>query len=696
MSAPPAEFLCPISYEVMSEPVVLGDGHTYDGPAIRKWFETHTTSPMTNQEIDPATMAPNYALRTAIERWKAEQAAAGAAVAPAIPLDRTMPFQARVGGSFAFVECLNSAQPLNSVVVGVLDRSGSMSEPSARPGGSAAAEASLFSRMDVVAQSVRTMVPILGSRDTPAAFGIVSFSDTARVDLPIQPMDGPGQAEAEKAIRRITPGGCTNIWDGLRVALDQVSVYAAGKADLNVQIVLLTDGEPTASSNPPEGIVEALKGKLAALAAGGVLVTVNSFGFGYNLDAELLRGISMAGSGIYGYIPDCSMAGSVFINFVAATLSVVANHVMVNGIPVGTIQSGKARTVELPAGTATTALDIRYGFRGKGQAKIAPGTATDDEIFNAMALVRLRKELKGLLDSWRYSDISTAGLRAMLDWIGDEDGGFRSAVKQDIHSSSDARGQLTKAVSREDWFNSWGKNHLISYARALANEQCVNFKDAALQFFAGPLFKEIQTRGNTIFNNLPAPKPSLSNSSGYSYFGGGPAIPATMAMFNDAGGGCFAGHCQVQMADNTMKFVSQIRRGDVVQGGFRVLCVVRTTLMSPPKMVRLPGLDITPWHPVRTEAAWKFPIELAEAQELTIHAYYNFVLESGHYVRIGAYDVCTLGHGFTQNHVIRHPYFGTNRVIDDLRAKAGWGEGLVDLTPDCRQRDPETGLVSRV
>jgi hypothetical protein len=77
-------------------------------------------------------------------------------------------------------------------------------------------------------------------------------------------------------------------------------------------------------------------------------------------------------------------------------------------------------------------------------------------------------------------------------------------------------------------------------------------------------------------------------------------------------------------------------------------------------------------------------------------AYYNLVLESGHTVRIGNYDVCTLGHGFTDNYAIRHPYFGTHAVLDDLAREPGWCDGLVELRGRATQRSPTTGLISRM
>jgi hypothetical protein len=115
-------------------------------------------------------------------------------------------------------------------------------------------------------------------------------------------------------------------------------------------------------------------------------------------------------------------------------------------------------------------------------------------------------------------------------------------------------------------------------------------------------------------------------------------------------------------------------------------------------------LVITPWHPVRLAFAnnpeWVFPCEQAEHLDLNpddvfCHYVYNLVLESGHYVRIGNCDVVTLGHHFTDNAVIRHPYFGTNAVIHDLTEKDGWHDGYITLDPLAQRRDVN-GLVCRV
>lgn len=39
------EFSCPITRELMRDPVIAADGHTYDREAIEMWLRNHDTSP---------------------------------------------------------------------------------------------------------------------------------------------------------------------------------------------------------------------------------------------------------------------------------------------------------------------------------------------------------------------------------------------------------------------------------------------------------------------------------------------------------------------------------------------------------------------------------------------------------------------------------------------------------------------------
>ena len=54
----------------------------------------------------------------------------------------------------------------------------------------------------------------------------------------------------------------------------------------------------------------------------------------------------------------------------------------------------------------------------------------------------------------------------------------------------------------------------------------------------------------------------------------------------------------------------------------------------------------------------------------------TLVLDDYHIGFINGYQCIMLGHGFT-NGILDHPYYGTNRVIDDLKENYGWHTGKV-------------------
>ena len=62
----PEEFLCPISMEVMQDPVIAADGHTYERRAIEAWFERAQTSPTTNEPLPHVNLIPNHTIRSMI------------------------------------------------------------------------------------------------------------------------------------------------------------------------------------------------------------------------------------------------------------------------------------------------------------------------------------------------------------------------------------------------------------------------------------------------------------------------------------------------------------------------------------------------------------------------------------------------------------------------------------------------------
>ena len=59
----PSEFVCPITQEIMINPVIAVDGHTYERKSMEKWLQSHDTSPKTNEHLPLKVLIPNIALR---------------------------------------------------------------------------------------------------------------------------------------------------------------------------------------------------------------------------------------------------------------------------------------------------------------------------------------------------------------------------------------------------------------------------------------------------------------------------------------------------------------------------------------------------------------------------------------------------------------------------------------------------------
>ncbi|KAK6926951.1 Armadillo [Dillenia turbinata] len=66
----PDDFRCPISLELMKDPVIVSTGQTYERSCIEKWLEAgHGTCPKTQQALLSTALTPNYVLRSLIAQW---------------------------------------------------------------------------------------------------------------------------------------------------------------------------------------------------------------------------------------------------------------------------------------------------------------------------------------------------------------------------------------------------------------------------------------------------------------------------------------------------------------------------------------------------------------------------------------------------------------------------------------------------
>ncbi|KAG6403500.1 hypothetical protein SASPL_135723 [Salvia splendens] len=69
-AAVPEEFKCPLSLQLMRDPVIIASGQTFDRPFIQKWLKSgNRTCPRTQQVLSHTILTPNHLVRGMIVQW---------------------------------------------------------------------------------------------------------------------------------------------------------------------------------------------------------------------------------------------------------------------------------------------------------------------------------------------------------------------------------------------------------------------------------------------------------------------------------------------------------------------------------------------------------------------------------------------------------------------------------------------------
>ena len=214
-------------------------------------------------------------------------------------------------------------------LVVVLDRSGSMAGE--RLNGAKAALTALVDRLD------------------PAdRFGLVTFDDEVRVEIPAEPMTDKNAAKHR--IAGVQPGNMTNLSAGYLRGLQEAQ---RAKTPAGGAVLLISDGHANAGITDAEQL-----GGVAANANQGS-VTTSTLGFGLGYDETLMRAIAAGGTGselfaehaddamvaiageIDGLLAQSAQAASVFIRMAPACKQLL----VVNDMP--TVVAADGVLVEL-------------------------------------------------------------------------------------------------------------------------------------------------------------------------------------------------------------------------------------------------------------------------------------------------------------------------------------------------------------
>ena len=474
----------------------------------------------------------------------------------------------------------------------------------------------------------------------------------------------------------ITFNGCTNIWDSLRLAIEVTKRFE----NYNTCLMLFTDGEP--NINPPLGIVHSLKELITGIK--NVNFTISTFAFGYNVDSELMEEIAQVGNGIYGYCPDCTMVGTIFVNFMANILNTIESTVKIDVknknlnkiFEIGGLYSGMARHLGFilkKMDFKETDISLYLGSNKKNEIKGIDLGENNDEIMDQYFRFRLIKLLEEIISS-KNKDYkkNLENVKDLYDEINkiEKKTEFMNNLLIDLIHENENHGQIEKAIKPE-YFQKWGLNYLLSFLRFHLTEQCGNFKDQTLKKYSNPDFEKLQKVGNKIFISLPAPENDFNK--------GGNISQANFAqMCYNAYGGCFTGNAFVEL-NNGRKQVKNLRKGDKLKNGDEVVCVVENKINRYENVVCINDVCFSLYHPIEIGGKWVFPCECFKVQKKFVDSWFNLVLKNKHEVILNGTKAITLGHNRKEG-ILKHPYFGTKKVIDALMKYNTYQTGFISTS----------------
>jgi hypothetical protein len=71
-SCAPQEFICPLTLDTMTSPVMSRAGHSFERRAILEWLKHNDNCPLTRQPLTLRDLVPNARLAQRIKMWRRE------------------------------------------------------------------------------------------------------------------------------------------------------------------------------------------------------------------------------------------------------------------------------------------------------------------------------------------------------------------------------------------------------------------------------------------------------------------------------------------------------------------------------------------------------------------------------------------------------------------------------------------------
>jgi len=710
----PQYFICPITHNIMSEPYVDNEGNSYEEVAIKQWLMNNNTSPITRSPLHVSDLKLNRSLRDAIQAFLNPESI-NTQNEQEIKADFTIeenPIELKTSRNNNIVTV--SVNPINGKVevpnelVIVIDVSGSMNAAAYVEQDKRQIDVG-FTILDITKHAIKTVIESLNNNDK---ISIVTFSDTAKVVCGMTNITNSNKTYLKSLVSNLRTEGCTNVWAGLSMGLKQFSNIENNNV-CNKSLMFMTDGIPSEHLLPPRGIVESLNRSLKSMT---IKPTIYTFGFGYSLDTKVLADIANSGNGTFSFIPDSGFVGTIIIHAMANIKTACGTNTNVkittngdtkikkiygynntNCVKLNTINYGQNKefAIEFENDKPDYSIELEYNSYTNNITIVK--AIKEDYKDNTDIIMRLEfvELLQKIIDT--MPNKNTASI-----YIND----YITKYNNDSLIVNDLKDQVIMAISTDAIYGKWGKNYLYSLMFAHKEQRCNNFKDKSVSVYGGTLFNELVDKIDEIYANMEPPKPSnqVRNCDVSTKSNGITKNPTTDSVlqfkqsFHNASGGCFHENSDVHVYPNNIKKCKEIVKGDMVLTNYnysKVLCVIKIKCNNNiSNMVMYnEGLTITPYHPIMCDE-WRFPITLIDSEDVYCEYMYNFVLENKHIIVIGNTMCATLGHGFTDNDVIKHDYYGTDKVINDLKSFNGFDNGLITFDSNCIIRDNKNNVIA--
>lgn len=507
------------------------------------------------------------------------------------------------------------------------------------------------SRLNLVKHACKS---IIKSSNENIEISIFTFSTRGVMIQTFYIMNNHNKEIFIKDIDNIQTDGTTNLHLGLDVSMNYIKHYP-NPENIITHLLVFTDGEPDKKElHIYENLLKPfyMDNKNPC--------TIDVFGFGNYLLLDVLKTIYTIGDGIFGYISDINMIGTIFGNYFANVVSTTINNVtiryeledkdkdgeiIIKTIDVGDIQSMQTKyyILEIPEDYSIGFTSIEYSYytyniysdqeeENKIIERIEELPQIDVEEYQ-IELIKLRINIIDILNNFINNKNTIINAKQSFEdiynifyekFLLNNDLLIYESVKEiqkllfDIKSNDIQKGQIMRAF---DNYNTWGKYYLISLFQAHLKQNTINFKDDSIQIYSGTISKQLYEEFNTIFNTIPFIEINYSSSSvSNSYTNTTNTTNTTAADYNYRGGGCFDENMIVHVMDNNLDVhnikLKDLKKGDTLidsHGKLKNIEFILKTKYVNQKMYNLNGVIGTETHPIFIKDEW---IKMKDAENV--------------------------------------------------------------------------------